>query len=110
MKQELIIVLKSIILTGLWILIDYRCYKWIGKSAIFGALKEEDKNVERDFSFSLSVHVLIFGVIVFLFEKFTGKILSTFSIWTFIGLIFLIAIILNFLSRLAVSIHLRKRH
>jgi hypothetical protein len=111
MGQEFIILLKSLVVTGLFIIIDYRWYKWVGMSPIFGALKEEENYAKiRNFSFNISVHVLIFGVIVFLFEKFTGKISSGFSLWTFIGLIFLIAIILNIFSRIAISIHLRKGH
>jgi len=109
MRQEFLLIFRAIILTIIWLIIDYRWYKWVGMSPVFGALKEE-KIVEkiRNFSFGISAHFLVFSAIIFLYEKFKGKLHEDFSGWGYIGLVFLGAFVLNILSRLGISFHLKK--
>lgn len=109
MGQEWALILKGFVFFLIWLYLDYRYYKWAGMSPIYGSFKQEDASKKvRDFSFSTSAYIVIWTIIVFLYHKFTNKLVEDFSLKKSIFFFLIMLSLATFFSRLYAAFIIRK--
>lgn len=109
MGQEWALILKGFIFFFVWLYLDYRYYKWAGMSPIFGSFKQEDVSKKvRDFSFSTSAYIVIWTVIVFLYQKITNRLTDEFLLKKGIFYFLIMLSLATFFSRFYAAFVIRK--
>lgn len=110
MTPELSILIRGLLLCCVWLFVDWRIFKWVGMSPIFGSLKANEKDIDkiRVFSIGVSWYIIIFNFIAFIFDKLRDNIPEQFSYFWWLLPLFVLSVIGNIFTRLILGIYLRK--
>jgi hypothetical protein len=109
MQPEIRLIIDIVIFMGIWMYLDSRLCKSVGMSPIFGALLEKNlSNRVRGFSFTVGLYILIIAVADYFLRKVTGHLPIGLSVLIFSIYTGILVVLATLISRIAISIHIRK--